>query len=89
MAQQLWSWLSTQKQPPPRVNSATASGGLGPDASTLHQGPCTCRPYPPPEAGLGPLLRHRIFRWPGNLAPASQPPSGRGRLLPSPQPGAS
>ena len=71
MAQQLWSWLSTRKQPPPRVSSATALGGLGPGASTLHQGPCTCRPCPPPEAGLEPLLRHRIFRWPGNLAPAS------------------
>lgn len=83
-------WLSScgpgnsRKQPPHRVNSAVASGGLGPDAGTLHQGPCRCCPRPPLEAGLWPLLRHRIFRRPGNLAPASQPPSGRGHPLPLP-----
>ena len=52
MAQQLQSWLSTRKQLPPRVNSAAASGGLGPDAGTLHQGPCRCCPRPPPEVVL-------------------------------------
>lgn len=83
-------WLSScgpgnsRKQPPHRVNSAAASGGLGPDAGTLHQGLCRCCPRPPLEVGLWPLLRHRIFRRPGNLAPASQPPSGRGYPLPLP-----